>query len=76
MIRPSARFNWACIRRGGLGAGARPEVGRVAAEEAMDEITRYLEGSNMVFITAGMGERRSDRAVPVIAAPRTRGEVF
>ena len=39
---------------GGLGAGAKPEVGRLAAEEAVDEIARYLDGLHMVFITTGM----------------------
>ncbi len=39
----------------GLGAGANPNVGREAAEEAKEEIAAYIEGSNMVFITAGMG---------------------
>ena len=39
----------------GLGAGARPEVGSASAEEALDEILDQLQGSNMVFITAGMG---------------------
>lgn len=39
----------------GLGAGARPEVGKAAAEEAQAEIEKELEGANMVFITAGMG---------------------
>src|SRR5580658_10120916 len=39
----------------GLGAGANPDVGRAAAEEAREEISAYVEGSNMVFITAGMG---------------------
>ena len=39
----------------GLGAGARPEIGKIAAEEAKEEIARELEGVNMVFITAGMG---------------------
>ncbi len=51
----------------GLGAGARPDVGRAAAEEAMDEIMGYLEGSNMVFITAGMGGGTGTGAAPVIA---------
>ena len=40
---------------GGLGAGARPEIGRAAAEESLDDIMAQLEGQNMVFITAGMG---------------------
>src|SRR5271154_1921127 len=39
----------------GLGAGSRPDVGRAAAEEALEEIMTNLAGSNMVFITAGMG---------------------
>src|ERR1700739_1034676 len=36
----------------GLGAGSRPDVGRIAAEETLEEIMASLEGSNMVFITA------------------------
>jgi cell division protein FtsZ len=51
----------------GLGAGARPDIGRVAAEEALDEIMGYLEGSNMAFITAGMGGGTGSGAAPVIA---------
>ena len=43
-----------CTR--GLGAGAKPEVGREAAMEDMDAIRDYLTGADMVFITAGMGE--------------------
>ena len=52
----------------GLGAGARPEVGRQAAEEAMQELLAYLEGANMVFVTAGMGGGTGTGAAPVIAA--------
>jgi cell division protein FtsZ len=51
----------------GLGAGSRPDVGRAAAEEAMDEIMEALSGSNMVFITAGMGGGTGTGAAPVIA---------
>jgi len=51
----------------GLGAGNRPEVGRAAAEETMDEIVHHLEGSNMVFITAGMGGGTGTGAAPVVA---------
>ena len=40
----------------GLGAGSRPEVGRAAAEESLDEIIAELEGAHMAFIAAGMGE--------------------
>jgi cell division protein FtsZ len=51
----------------GLGAGSRPDVGRVAAEETLDEIMGALDGSNMVFITAGMGGGTGTGAAPVIA---------
>jgi len=51
----------------GLGAGNRPEIGRAAAEETMSEISSHLEGSNMVFITAGMGGGTGTGAAPVIA---------
>jgi cell division protein FtsZ len=51
----------------GLGAGARPEVGRASAEESLDEILDFLQGSNMVFITAGMGGGTGTGAAPVIA---------
>lgn len=59
---------------GGLGAGARPEIGRAAAEESLDDVLRELEGSNMVFITAGMGGGTGTGAAPVIArAAKDRG---
>jgi len=51
----------------GLGAGARPDIGRHAAEEAVEIIARELEGSNMAFITAGMGGGTGTGAAPVIA---------
>lgn len=51
----------------GLGAGAKPEIGTAAAEEAMDEIADHIAGSNMVFITAGMGGGTGTGAAPVIA---------
>ncbi|MCB0014548.1 MAG: cell division protein FtsZ [Anaerolineales bacterium] len=58
----------------GLGAGARPEVGSASAEEALDEILDQLQGSNMVFITAGMGGGTGTGAAPVIArAVREQG---
>lgn len=50
----------------GQGAGARPEVGRESAEEALDDIANVLEGSNMVFITAGMGGGTGTGAAPVL----------
>jgi cell division protein FtsZ len=51
----------------GLGAGSRPDVGRAAAEEALDEILEAMNGSNMVFITAGMGGGTGTGGAPVIA---------
>lgn len=51
----------------GLGGGAKPEVGRAAAEENLDEITNHLQGSNMVFVTAGLGGATGSGAAPVIA---------
>ncbi|GAB6966299.1 hypothetical protein JCM25156A_03360 [Komagataeibacter kakiaceti JCM 25156] len=58
----------------GLGAGAKPEIGRAAAEEACDELSRHLDGAHMVFITAGMGGGTGTGAAPVIARmARERG---
>jgi cell division protein FtsZ len=51
----------------GLGAGSRPDVGRAAAEEVIAELMEELNGSNMVFITAGMGGGTGTGAAPVIA---------
>ncbi|MBR2930981.1 MAG: cell division protein FtsZ [Clostridia bacterium] len=51
----------------GLGAGAKPEVGRRAAEESIEEIKKCLEGADMLFITAGMGGGTGTGAAPVIA---------
>jgi len=58
----------------GLGAGSRPEIGRAAAEETLDEIEKALEGAHMCFIAAGMGGGTGTGAAPVIAkAARDRG---
>ncbi len=58
----------------GLGAGSRPDVGRAAAEESMDEAIAKIKGSNMVFITAGMGGGTGTGAAPVLArAAREQG---
>ena len=58
----------------GLGAGGRPEVGRGAAEEAVEEIASHLAGAHMVFITAGMGGGTGTGAAPVVARiARERG---
>src|SRR5471030_2074352 len=51
----------------GLGAGSKPEVGRAAAEEAMEEIRDHLAGAHMVFVTAGMGGGTGTGAAPVVA---------
>lgn len=51
----------------GLGAGAKPDIGREAAEESADEIKKVLEGSDMVFVTAGMGGGTGTGGAPVIA---------
>ncbi len=52
---------------GGRGAGAKPDVGREAAEESVDEIRAMLEGSDMVFITGGMGGGTGTGGAPIIA---------
>ena len=52
---------------GGLGAGARPEIGRAAAEESLNDVMDQLNDQNMVFITAGMGGGTGTGAAPVIA---------
>src|SRR4051812_2155770 len=58
----------------GLGAGARPEIGRAAAEEALDQLDQALEGAHMCFIAAGMGGGTGTGAAPVIAkAARDKG---
>ena len=51
----------------GLGAGSRPDIGRAAAEEASEEIRQHIQGSHMVFITAGMGGGTGTGAAPVVA---------
>jgi cell division protein FtsZ len=51
----------------GLGAGARPEIGRQAIEESRDEVAKVLDGADLVFITAGMGGGTGTGAAPIIA---------
>ena len=51
----------------GLGAGMRPDIGKEAAEEAIQEITEKLDGSHMLFVAAGMGGGTGTGAAPVIA---------
>jgi cell division protein FtsZ len=58
----------------GLGAGAKPEIGRAAAEESLDDVMQLLDNANMTFITAGMGGGTGTGAASVIAkACRERG---
>ncbi|HHU31171.1 MAG: cell division protein FtsZ [Zhaonellaceae bacterium] len=51
----------------GLGAGSNPEIGKKAAEESHDEISKSLEGADMVFVTAGMGGGTGTGAAPIVA---------
>jgi cell division protein FtsZ len=58
----------------GLGAGSRPEIGRAAAEESLEEVERALDGAHMCFLAAGMGGGTGTGAAPVIAKiARDRG---
>ncbi len=59
---------------GGLGAGGRPEVGRAAAEESLDEVLSAVSGASLVFIAAGMGGGTGTGSAPVVAeAIRKKG---
>ncbi len=51
----------------GLGAGANPDVGQVAAEESMEELKSALKGADMVFVTCGLGGGTGTGAAPVVA---------
>ncbi|MBN4069939.1 cell division protein FtsZ, partial [bacterium AH-315-G05] len=51
----------------GLGAGANPEIGKKAAEESREEVHNYLQGADMIFVTAGMGGGTGTGAAPIIA---------
>ncbi len=51
----------------GLGAGARPEIGEESARESKDELEKYIKGSDIVYITAGMGGGTGTGVAPVIA---------
>ena len=56
----------------GLGAGADPEVGRKAAEDAKDDIEELLRGADMVFVTAGEGGGTGTGGAPVVAIDRAQ----
>jgi cell division protein FtsZ len=55
-------------RTRGLGAGAKPEIGKDAALESKDHIRECLEGADMVFVTAGMGGGTGTGAAPIVAS--------
>lgn len=63
----SERIQLGPTTTGGLGSGAKPEIGAAAAEEVADDILRHIRGSQMVFITAGMGGGTGTGASPAIA---------
>lgn len=60
----------------GLGAGSNPEIGKAAAEESIDEISQRLSGTNMVFITAGMGGGTGTGAAPIIAHTAREADIL
>jgi cell division protein FtsZ len=57
----------------GLGAGGNPEIGQKAAEESRQSIEQALAGSDMVFVTAGMGGGTGSGAAPVVAGVAKAG---
>lgn len=61
---------------GGYGCGAKPEVGKSAAEESKEQIEAVLEGIDMVFITAGMGGGTGTGAAPVVAALAKKKDIL
>ena len=72
--RTERRIQLGTVATQGLGAGSRPDIGRAAAEESLEEIIAQIGGANMVFITAGMGGGTGSGAAPVIArAARDQG---
>ena len=67
LSRSDRRIQLGADTTSGLGAGARPDIGRHAAEECIEHIGQQLEGSNMAFVTAGMGGGTGTGAAPVVA---------
>ena len=61
---------------GGMGAGSKPEIGKKSAEESRAGIAKILEGTDMVFITAGMGGGTGTGAAPIVADLGPRSRVF
>jgi len=66
-LKKSSSTNLLQLGRTGLGAGAKPEVGRQAAEEMRERIADSLRGAHMVFITAGLGGGTGTGAAPIVA---------
>ncbi len=68
-ISPSAAYKLQIGEKltGGMGAGSKPEIGKKSAEESRAEISKMLEGTDMVFITAGMGGGTGTGAAPIVA---------
>ena len=60
----------------GFGAGSNPEIGRRAAEEAVNEIKNLLKGADMVFVTAGMGGGTGTGALPIVAKVASDMEIL
>ena len=60
----------------GFGAGSNPEIGKRAAEEAVNEIKQLLKGADMVFITAGMGGGTGTGALPIVAKVASDMEIL
>lgn len=67
LVEPGNRIQLGLHITQGLGAGSKPDIGKAAAEESIDEIINYITGSNMVFIAAGAGGGTGSGAAPVIA---------
>ncbi|MDE6677304.1 MAG: cell division protein FtsZ, partial [Clostridia bacterium] len=65
--RAAKKIQIGALRTKGLGAGAEPEIGREAAEESKDALADAIEGTDLLFITAGMGGGTGTGAAPVIA---------
>jgi cell division protein FtsZ len=66
-LNRSSAHNVIQLGHSGLGAGAKPEAGKLAAEEAIDRIREAIDGAHMLFLTAGMGGGTGTGAAPVIA---------
>jgi|GEM_PF-2393541 len=67
LVEPDRRIQLGLEVTQGLGAGSKPEIGRAAAEESLQDVMHHIKDSHMVFITAGMGGGTGTGAAPVIA---------